>query len=78
MSAHEIFRQFIQHPKVIFFVIFSQCIAAIACAELPVQQWPDLIPTLVQNVTNNTATESLKEQTLEAIGYICQDIVCLI
>ncbi|XP_028402951.1 importin subunit beta-1-like [Dendronephthya gigantea] len=54
--------------------IGPQCIAAIACTELPVQQWPDLIPTLVQNVTNGTATESLKEQTLEAIGYICQDI----
>lgn len=59
-----------------FFADNLQCIAAIACAELPMQQWPELIQTLVQNVTNGTASESLKEQTLEAIGYICQDIVC--
>lgn len=39
------------------------------------QQWDDLINTLVQNVTNANATEPLKEQTLETIGYICQDIV---
>jgi importin subunit beta-1 len=51
---------------------------AIACAELPVQQWPNLIATLVQNVTDTTASVDLKEQTLEAIGYICQDIVCQI
>lgn len=54
--------------------IGPQCIAAIACAEIPVHQWDDLVATLVQNVTNVAATESLKEQTLEAIGYICQDI----
>lgn len=54
--------------------IAPQCIAAVACAEIPVQQWDDLINTLVQNVTNANATEPLKEQTLETIGYICQDI----
>ena len=28
------------------------------------------------NVTDANASESLKEASLEAIGYICQDIVC--
>uniref|UniRef100_A0A8C7FC86 Karyopherin (importin) beta 1 n=1 Tax=Oncorhynchus kisutch TaxID=8019 RepID=A0A8C7FC86_ONCKI len=53
----------------------SQCVAGIACAEIPVTQWPELIPQLVANVTDPSSTEHMKESTLEAIGYICQDIV---
>nr|XP_046160840.1 importin subunit beta-1-like isoform X3 [Oncorhynchus gorbuscha] len=52
----------------------SQCVAGIACAEIPVTQWPELIPQLVANVTDSGSTEHMKESTLEAIGYICQDI----
>ncbi|RXM32669.1 Importin subunit beta-1 [Acipenser ruthenus] len=52
----------------------SQCVAGIACAEIPVNQWPELVPQLVANVTDPSSTEHMKESTLEAIGYICQDI----
>lgn len=52
----------------------AQCVAAIACAELPHGQWPDLVGMLTHNVTNAGSTEMMKEATLEAIGYICQDI----
>lgn len=38
-------------------------------------QWPELIPQLMANVTDPSSTEHMKESTLEAIGYICQDIV---
>jgi hypothetical protein len=47
----------------------------IACAELPRGLWPDCIQRLMMNVTDINATETLKEASLEAIGYICQDIV---
>ena len=49
--------------------------AYIAVAELPVNQWPELISVLVANVTAANSTEMVREATLEAIGYICQDIV---
>lgn len=52
----------------------AQCVAYIGVAELPHNLWPELIPILTQNVTNPTGTEMMKESTLEAIGYICQDI----
>ncbi|GAB6028323.1 Importin subunit beta-1 [Chamberlinius hualienensis] len=52
----------------------AQCVAYIACAELPQRLWPELINILTQNVTNPASTEMLKESTLEAIGYLCQDI----
>ncbi|XP_026756899.1 importin subunit beta-1 [Galleria mellonella] len=52
----------------------AQCVAYVAVAELPVGQWNDLIPILVENVVNTQSTELKKEATLEAIGYICQEI----
>jgi len=52
----------------------AQCIQLIAMVELPKQMWPNLLTTLVQNVTNGTSTEMMKESTLQAIGYICQDV----
>ncbi|XP_028037337.1 importin subunit beta-1 isoform X1 [Bombyx mandarina] len=52
----------------------AQCVAYVAVAELPVGQWNDLIPILVENVVHVQSTELKKEATLEAIGYICQDI----
>ncbi|CAF4758012.1 importin subunit beta-1 isoform X1 [Pieris napi] len=52
----------------------AQCVAYVAVAELPIGQWNDLIPILVENVTNAASSELKKEATLEAIGYICQEI----
>ncbi|VDK32430.1 unnamed protein product [Taenia asiatica] len=52
----------------------AQCVAHIACAEVPANRWPDLMSKLVTNVTSPGSTESIKHATLEAIGYLCQDI----
>lgn len=52
----------------------AQCVAYIACAELPQGMWPDLITSLTHGVTNPGSTEMMRESSLEAIGYICQDI----
>ncbi len=54
----------------------SQCVAYIAAAEVQVNGWPELVPTLLGSVTSPQATEQLKEASLDAIGYICEDLVC--
>merc|ERR1712141_878159 len=51
----------------------AQCIQCVAVVELPRNLWPDLMQVLVNNVTSPTSSEMIKEATLEAIGYICQD-----
>ena len=53
----------------------ASCIAGIASAELPHNLWPDLMEKLCNNTSAPTSTDAVKEATLEAIGYICQDIV---
>ena len=53
----------------------AQVVAGIACAEIPLQQWQDLIPKLVEYVTSSSSSEQLKEAALETIGYICSDMV---
>lgn len=52
----------------------AQCTAYIAVIELPAGHWPELISVLVANITAPNTTELVREATLEAIGYICQDI----
>ncbi|XP_008543360.1 importin subunit beta-1 isoform X2 [Microplitis demolitor] len=52
----------------------AQCVAYVAVAELPVGQWTELIALLVNNIADQNGTEMMKEATLEAIGYICQEI----
>lgn len=52
----------------------AQCVASVAVAELPVNQWNTLIGILVSKVVDETSTERTRESALEAIGYICQDI----
>ncbi|XP_044020400.1 importin subunit beta-1 isoform X3 [Aphidius gifuensis] len=52
----------------------AQCVAYVAVAELPVGQWSELIPLLVNNIADVNSTEMMQEATLETIGYICQEI----
>lgn len=52
-----------------------QCVAYIAIAELSEKQWPSFINALVQNIKNPASTDKLRLATLEAIGYVCQEIV---
>ncbi|KAI2639311.1 armadillo-type protein [Xylaria nigripes] len=47
----------------------AQVIASIASLELPRDQWPELMGTLVQNVS--TGASHQKQASLTCIGYIC-------
>ena len=49
--------------------------AYIVAAELPAGQWPDIIAGLLLNVSGTSNTEAVKEASLEAIGYICEELV---
>jgi len=48
----------------------AQVIASIASIELPRDQWPELMPSLVRNV--GEGADHLKQASLTTIGFICE------
>ena len=48
----------------------AQFVASIAAMEFPRNQWPELMPLLVQNVSQGQANQ--KQASLQTIGYICE------
>jgi len=50
----------------------AQVIAKIAHIELPRHLWPELIQALLNNMQQET--DNIKQATLEALGYICEEI----
>ncbi|KAI7993914.1 Importin subunit beta-1 [Camellia lanceoleosa] len=52
----------------------SQVIAKIAAIEIPRKEWPELIGSLLVNMSQQDRPASLKQATLETLGYICEEI----
>jgi importin subunit beta-1 len=52
----------------------SQVIAKIASIEIPRKEWPDLIGSLLVFMTQPDKPASLKQATLETLGYVCEEI----
>ncbi|XP_077216543.1 importin subunit beta-1-like [Tasmannia lanceolata] len=52
----------------------SQVIAKISSIEIPRKEWPDLIGCLLSNMTHQDGPASLKQATLETLGYVCEEI----
>ncbi|ODV89705.1 hypothetical protein CANCADRAFT_46113 [Tortispora caseinolytica NRRL Y-17796] len=50
----------------------AQLISAIADFDLPLNQWPELMPSLVAN-TQHDQPENVKRASLTTIGYICEN-----
>ena len=51
--------------------VAAQVVAKIAGAEVPVKEWPDLIPALQRGVASGGAA---KQASLEALGYVCEEV----
>ena len=52
----------------------AQVVAKFAAAEIPAKQWPELIPQLQLSVSGPQSSTELKQATLEALGYICEEL----
>ncbi|KAK9860363.1 hypothetical protein WJX84_011194 [Apatococcus fuscideae] len=49
-------------------------IAKVAAIELPVKQWQELIPKLLESMQTPTGCTGLKQATLETFGYVCEEM----
>mmetsp|Transcript_27625 Transcript_27625/g.65566 ORF Transcript_27625/g.65566 Transcript_27625/m.65566 type:complete len:891 (-) Transcript_27625:1094-3766(-) len=52
----------------------AQVIAKIAAIELPRQEWPELIGALLGNMQQQGSSSVLKQSTLDALGYVCEEM----
>ncbi|XP_010553116.1 PREDICTED: importin subunit beta-1 [Tarenaya hassleriana] len=52
----------------------AQVIAKVASIEIPLKQWPELIGSLLNNMTQQGSPAPLKQSTLETLGYVCEEI----
>ncbi|XP_050208574.1 importin subunit beta-1-like [Mercurialis annua] len=52
----------------------AQVIAKVASIEIPRKQWPELIQSLLSNMTQQDNSAALKQATLETFGYVCEEI----
>ncbi|WOL16302.1 importin subunit beta-1-like [Canna indica] len=52
----------------------SQVIAKVASIEVPRHEWEELIGQLLNNMTQLDSPAPLKQATLEALGYLCEEI----
>ncbi|XP_068668563.1 importin subunit beta-1-like isoform X1 [Aristolochia californica] len=53
----------------------SQVIAKLAAIEIPRKEWPELVGILLSNMTCQDSPVSLKQSTLETLGYVCEEIL---
>lgn len=52
----------------------AQVVAKIAGIEIPRKSWPELIGSLLVNMTQQDRPAALKQATLETLGYVCEEI----
>lgn len=52
----------------------SQVIAKVASVEIPRREWQDLIGRLLANMTQPDTPPTLRQATLETLGYVCEEI----
>ncbi|XP_010486444.1 PREDICTED: importin subunit beta-1-like [Camelina sativa] len=52
----------------------AQVIAKVASIEIPQKQWPELVGSLLNNMTQQGSPAHLKQSTLETLGYVCEEI----
>ncbi|CAN8270012.1 unnamed protein product [Cochlearia groenlandica] len=52
----------------------AQVIAKVASIEIPQKQWPELVGSLLNNMTQQDSPAPLKQSTLETLGYVCEEI----
>lgn len=57
--------------------IAALVIAKVAAIDLPRGEWPQLISTLLANMSASPPQHGVRQATLEALGYVCEEMAAL-
>ena len=55
----------------------AQACAEVAAVELPYNEWPEFLATLMENVTTAEIPDGVKISTLECLGFTCERIALI-
>ena len=55
----------------------SMLVAKVAKVDVPRSEWPELIPTLLSNMTVEAPPSTLRQATLETLGYFCEEMAAV-
>lgn len=69
--------QTMRSPETVARHTAAQASAEVAAIELPYNQWPEFLPTLMENVTSPQYPDPVKISTLECLGFSCERIAAL-
>lgn len=64
----------VRNPEPGVSVPAAQAAAEVAAIELPFDQWPAFLPTLLENIRGAEYAEGVKVATLDCLGYCCERI----
>lgn len=49
-------------------------VSKVGSIEIPASQWPEIIPTLLSNVSAQPPNNGQRQATLETLGYLCEEL----
>lgn len=55
----------------------AQAAAEIAAVEIPYDQWPAILPSLLENIQSPQSSDSIRVASLECLGYTCERVSIL-
>ncbi len=73
-QARAAFMQALNSPHVTVSHTSAQVLAAYGAVDIPAGRFPELLTSLCDNVRNSAAPEMTKTSSLEAIGYMCEQL----
>ena len=55
----------------------AQAAAEIAAVEVPFNEWPTFLPSILENIQNQQSTDPIRIASLECLGYTCERVAQL-
>jgi len=67
----------IRSPEALASRVAAQAAAEIAAVEIPYNQWPAILPSLLENIQSPQSTDTIRISSLECLGYTCERVAIL-
>jgi len=67
----------IRSPEPLVSRVAAQAAAEIAAIEIPYNQWPAILPSILENIQSPQSSDAIRISSLECLGYTCERVAVL-